>query len=57
VNYCEDELGFCPKKIIMVGDSAGGNLILSITLMAIKRGFRVPDGVVPCYPATLVSVE
>ena len=57
MNYCEDELGFCPKKIIMVGDSAGGNLILSITLMAIKRGFRVPDGVVPCYPATLVSVE
>ena len=54
---CEKVFGFNPKKIIMVGDSAGGNLILSLTLMTIERGFRKPDGIVPCYAATLCSEE
>ena len=40
----------------MVGDSAGGNLILALTIMSIERGFRKPDGIVPCYAATLISV-
>ena len=39
----------------MVGDSAGGNLILAIAIMAIERGFRVPDGLVLCYPALALS--
>jgi len=32
---CKDYFGFEPKKIIIIGDSAGGNLALSITTMAI----------------------
>jgi len=40
-----------------VGDSAGGNLVAAVTLMAIKRGFRVPDALVLCYPALNLSKE
>ena len=35
----------------MVGDSAGGNLVLSLTLRCIKHGVRVPDGLLLAYPA------
>ena len=33
-----------------MGDSAGGNLAAAITIMAITRGFRVPDGIILAYP-------
>lgn len=51
----ESKLGIKPEKIVMVGDSAGGNLISAVTLMAIDRGFRKPDGLVMCYPALSLS--
>jgi acetyl esterase/lipase len=38
-----------PEKIILAGDSSGGNLALLITIMAIERNFRVPDGLLLCY--------
>ena len=43
------------KKVILTGDSAGGNLMLAITTMAIERGFRVPDGIMPSYPNTAAT--
>lgn len=49
--YGEAYLGIKPEKIIMVGDSAGGNLIAAVTIMAIQRNFRIPDGIIMCYPA------
>lgn len=39
--------------MIITGDSAGGQLCIVLTLMAIKRGYRVPDGLVPIYPTTI----
>lgn len=39
-----------PKKIIIAGDSAGGNLGIDITLRCIKFGIRVPDGLLLAYP-------
>jgi hormone-sensitive lipase len=39
-----------PKKVILVGDSAGGNLVAAITIMAIQRNYRVPDGIILAYP-------
>ena len=38
------------KHVILAGDSAGGNLVISVTLLAILRGFRKPDALVPIYP-------
>lgn len=47
-------LGIKPEKIILVGDSAGGNLIAAVTIMAIERGYRIPDGLMMAYPALSV---
>ncbi|EGR28225.1 hypothetical protein IMG5_181540 [Ichthyophthirius multifiliis] len=46
-----------PQKIVFVGDSAGGNLIISLTLLCIKFGVRTPDGIVPIYPALNCSIN
>jgi hormone-sensitive lipase len=54
---CKKAFGFEPKKIILVGDSAGGNLILALTIMSIERGFRKPNGIVPCYASTICTME
>ena len=45
-------LGIDPNKIVIAGDSAGGNLALAVTLMARNRGIRIPDGAMLIYPAT-----
>lgn len=47
-----DMLGIDPNKIVIGGDSAGGNLALAVTLMARDRGIRMPDGLLLIYPAT-----
>ena len=39
-----------PKRIVLAGDSAGGNLCCAITSLAIKHGVRVPDGLFLAYP-------
>lgn len=57
VEHAETYLGIKPEKIILVGDSAGGNLVCAATLMAINRGYRVPDGLIMCYPALNLSKE
>lgn len=40
-----------PFKIILVGDSAGGNLVAALTNMLVNLKLRVPDGLVLVYPA------
>lgn len=40
-----------PLKIILVGDSAGGNLVAALTNLLIQMNVRVPDGLVMVYPA------
>ena len=55
VNNCEDYLGFEPKNILFGGDSAGGNLLLATTVMAIQRNFKRPDGLLMIYPAVCCS--
>lgn len=39
-----------PIKIAVAGDSAGGNLTATVTIQAILKGVRVPDGIVLIYP-------
>jgi len=53
----ERELGIKPDTIILCGDSAGGNLIAALTVMAIQRGFRVPDGLLNCYGAVQLYTQ
>ena len=38
-------------KIILVGDSAGGNLVAALLNLLIAWGIRQPDGIVLVYPA------
>lgn len=44
-------LGLRPRKIILTGDSAGGNLAVAVALKAAEVGIRKPDGLVVAYPA------
>jgi acetyl esterase/lipase len=47
---CESQMGFRPRKVLVAGDSAGGNLTAAITVKAIEDGFKVPDGILLIYP-------
>ena len=44
-------MGITPTKIILAGDSAGGNLAMALTIMCLERNFRLPDGLLLAYPA------
>ena len=44
------------KRIVFAGDSAGGHLTQSVTLLAMLRGFRLPDAIVTLYPVLSMSV-
>ena len=49
-------LGWSGKRIVVVGDSAGGNLCLSLTLRCVLEGVRTPDAVMAFYPALNVNL-
>ena len=51
----KEQLGIEPSKVILVGDSAGGNLALTLTYKALQAGVKVPDGIVLGYPAVNLS--
>jgi hormone-sensitive lipase len=51
----ESELGIRPDKVVIVGDSAGGNLAIAITNKALDTGFRVPDGLLLAYPCVTLN--
>jgi acetyl esterase len=45
-----DELGIDPSRVVVAGDSAGGNLTAVTALMCRERGVRLPAGQVLIYP-------
>ncbi len=51
----EKQMGLKIDKIILAGDSAGGNLVAALTIYCIKKHFKVPDGLLMCYPALSLS--
>jgi hormone-sensitive lipase len=51
INYSESLLGIPLDKIVLAGDSAGGNFVMSLALRTIREGIRVPDGCLMSYPA------
>ena len=50
----EKSLGIKPKKILVSGDSAGGNLATALVGLTICKGVRVPDALISIYPALLL---
>lgn len=47
-----DMLGINKEKVIIAGDSAGGNLAAAVTLMLKDREQSIPNGVMLIYPVT-----
>src|SRR5690606_5103011 len=43
IDHAGDELSVDMQKIILVGDSAGGNLALALTYLLILHNKRLPD--------------
>ncbi|EFC48173.1 lipase [Naegleria gruberi] len=52
---CEKVLGAPLKRIVIAGDSAGGNLTLAVAQRAIRDGIRLPDALVLSYPVTYLD--
>jgi hormone-sensitive lipase len=68
ITYGPHLLGKEIKRIILIGDSAGGCLVTALTLKAVKSGIRKPDLLIlgypvlnldPChfYPSLLLGVD
>ena len=56
VTHAESQLGFKPDHIILTGDSAGGHLSISTAILAMLRGFRIPDRILPHYPVFCIDM-
>ncbi|CAB1351234.1 unnamed protein product, partial [Coregonus sp. 'balchen'] len=48
-------LGSTAERVCLAGDSAGGNLCITMSMRAISSG--VPDGIMAAYPATLLTTD
>ncbi|XP_028679686.1 hormone-sensitive lipase [Erpetoichthys calabaricus] len=48
-------LGSTGERICLAGDSAGGNLCLTVSMRAASYGIRMPSGIMAAYPATLLT--
>ena len=57
IEYGEEDLNINLKNIILLGDSAGGNLILSLTYLLLIKGMRLPNLIVMAYPALKISIN
>jgi len=50
-------LGTHAERIVVAGDSAGGNLAVVLTILLIQHGLRLPDGLVLAYPALNLTLQ
>lgn len=50
-------LGTKAERVVVLGDSAGGNLVTSLTLRALMEGLRPPDAIFAVYPAFNVELS
>ena len=61
LDNCESELGFKPEKIILAGDSSGGNFALCLNFLLISmnifegKNIHTPDFLFPLYPCSNCS--
>ncbi|KAF6205243.1 hypothetical protein GE061_019411 [Apolygus lucorum] len=49
-----NKLGTTGNRIVLAGDSAGGNLVLGITMKCIEHHVRLPDGIFVAYVPTIL---
>lgn len=49
--------GSTAELVCLAGDSAGGNLCITVSMKAMTCGIRVPDGIMAAYPATLLTTD
>jgi len=56
MTQAEEQLGMKIRHVILSGDSAGGHLAVSVTLLAILRGFRKPDALLVHYPVWSMDI-
>ena len=52
----EGDLNLKIKNIILLGDSAGGNLILSLVYILLIRGMRLPNFIILAYPSVKMNI-
>lgn len=52
LNHINKYFNISPRKIILAGDSAGGNLALSLNGLILKNNLPIPHGIYAAYPAT-----
>ncbi|XP_066531136.1 lipase, hormone-sensitive a isoform X2 [Hoplias malabaricus] len=50
-------LGSTAERVCLAGDSAGGNLCITVSMKAMSHGVRIPDGIMAAYPATLLTTD
>ncbi|XP_044290922.1 hormone-sensitive lipase isoform X1 [Varanus komodoensis] len=48
-------LGSTAERVCLAGDSAGGNLCITVSMRAAAVGIRMPDGIMAAYPVTLLQ--
>ncbi|XP_062996086.1 hormone-sensitive lipase isoform X2 [Elgaria multicarinata webbii] len=50
-------LGSTAQRVCLAGDSAGGNLCITVSMRAAAFGIKMPDGIMAAYPATLIQMS
>ena len=50
-------LGATGRRVVVGGDSAGGNLAIGLTLQCIQMSLPKPDAIMAIYPALLCSMQ
>ena len=52
----ENDLNITINNLILLGDSAGGNLILSLIYILLIRGIKLPNMIILAYPAVKMNI-
>ena len=57
ITYSEEIFGIKPENILFIGDSSGGNLILSLTCLLIAKNIQIPNSLFLIYPALKININ